>query len=120
MRFLARFVRHLTGQTFTDPTSGFRAFDERAVRMLARDYPVEYLADTVEVLILVSAAGLTIEEVPSAMRLRTAGQPSNRRFRLVANYLRVLVGLSGAAVFRRRRDPGTAGGADVQGEGAEA
>jgi glycosyltransferase involved in cell wall biosynthesis len=104
MRFLARFVHHLTGQTFTDPTSGFRAFDEPAIRLLARAYPVEYLADTVEVLLILSAAGLTIEEVPSSMRVRAAGQPSHRRFRLVANYLRVIVGLAGAAVFRKRHD----------------
>lgn len=103
MRVLARFVHHLTGHTFTDPTSGFRAFDRYAIRLLAREYPVEYLADTVEVLIIASAAGLRIDEIASSMRTRAAGQPSNRRFRLVANYLRVLVGLAGAAVFRSRR-----------------
>ena len=115
MRFLARIVHHLTGQTFTDPTSGFRAFDAPAIRLLARAYPVEYLADTVEVLIIVSAAGLRIEEVPTSMRLRTAGQPSNRRWRLVANYLRMIVGLAGAVVFRTRHD----GAAQVTPDNAE-
>lgn len=120
MRLLARFVHHLTGHAFTDPTSGFRAFDAAAIRLLARAYPVEYLADTVEVLLIVSAAGLTIEEVPSSMRVRAAGVPSNRRFRLVANYLRVLVGLSGAAVFRTRHDQAAAIGAVPRGEDTEA
>lgn len=112
MQSLAGIVHHLTGQRFTDPTSGFRAFDQRAIRLLARAYPVEYLADTVEVLIILSSAGMTIEEVPSSMKVRAAGVPSNRRFRLVANYLRVLVGLSGAAVFRKRHDPAAAGSDD--------
>lgn len=120
MHSLARFVHHLTGQTFTDPTSGFRAFDAPAIRLLARAYPVEYLADTVEVLLILSSAGLTIEEVPSSMRVRAAGVPSNRRFRLVANYLRVLVGLSGAAVFRKRHDQAAAVGAVPRGEDTDA
>lgn len=120
MRLLARFVHHLTGQTFTDPTSGFRAFDAPAIRLLARAYPVEYLADTVEVLLILSSAGLTIEEVPSSMRTRSAGQPSNRRFRLVANYLRVLVGLSGAAVFRKRHDQTAVQGTVPRGEDTDA
>jgi glycosyltransferase involved in cell wall biosynthesis len=102
MRFLARFVRHLTKQQFSDPTSGFRAFDRAAIELLAREYPVEYLADTVEVLLIVSNAGLRIQEVASTMRVRAAGQPSNRRIRLVINYLRVIVGLAGAAIFRSR------------------
>ena len=104
MRFLGRFVHHLTGQTISDPTSGFRAFDEPAIRLLARAYPVEYLADTVEVLLILSSAGLRVEEVPSSMRARSAGLPSNRRLKLVANYLRVVVGLAGAAVFRARHN----------------
>lgn len=116
MGSLARIVHHLTGQTFTDPTSGFRAFDRPAIRLLARVYPVEYLADTVEVLLILSAAGLTIEEVPSSMRVRAAGMPSNRSFRLMANYLRVVVGLAGAAVFRTRHDQVAVGGTDLRGE----
>lgn len=105
MRLLGRIVHHLTGQRFSDPTSGFRAFDRRTIELLARDYPVEYLADTVEVLLIAVAAGLRVVEVPSTMQVRTAGQPSNRRLRLVINYLRVLVGLAGAIVFRSRRRP---------------
>jgi glycosyltransferase involved in cell wall biosynthesis len=105
IRFLAWIVHRLTGRRFTDPTSGFRAFGRDAVVLLARDYPVEYLADTVEVLLIVCSAGLVVEEVPSTMRVRTAGQPSQRSIRLVLNYLRVLVGLSGAAFFRPRRHP---------------
>ena len=102
IRLLAGIVHGLTGQRFTDPTSGFRAFGRPAVELLARDYPVEYLADTVEVLLIVCSAGLQVAEVPTTMRVRAAGRPSQRRVRLVVNYLRVLVGLLGAALFRRR------------------
>jgi glycosyltransferase involved in cell wall biosynthesis len=100
MRFMAAFVARLTHERFTDPTSGFRAFDRPAIELLSRVYPVEYLADTVEVLLIVASAGLRTTEVASSMKVRSLGVPSNRRFRLVANYLRVFVGLLGAAVFR--------------------
>ena len=102
IRLLVGIVHGLTGQRFTDPTSGYRAFARPAIELLARDYPVEYLADTVEVLLIVCSAGLQVEEVPATMRVRTAGRPSQRRVRLVVNYLRVLVGLLGVALFRRR------------------
>jgi glycosyltransferase involved in cell wall biosynthesis len=100
MRFMAGFVARLTHQRFTDPTSGFRAFDRSAIELLSRVYPVEYLADTVEVLLIAASAGLRLQEIPSSMKVRSLGVPSTRRFRLIANYLRVLVGLMGAAAFR--------------------
>ena len=83
MKLLHRVVRWQTGQSFTDTTSGFRAFDAPVVAMLARDYPVEYLADTVEVLLMVSRAGYRVVEVPVAMRTRAGGQPSARQLQLV-------------------------------------
>jgi glycosyltransferase involved in cell wall biosynthesis len=42
MRFLALIVHVLTGERYSDVTSGFRAFDRPAIELLARQYPVEY------------------------------------------------------------------------------
>jgi glycosyltransferase involved in cell wall biosynthesis len=94
MRVLSRVVRRLAHQSISDVTSGFRAFDRPVVELLARDYPVEYLADTVEVLLRVHAAGYRIVEVPVAMRPRAGGRPSARHFKLVVNYLRLLIGIA--------------------------
>jgi glycosyltransferase involved in cell wall biosynthesis len=102
MRFLAAIVRALTGQRFSDVTSGFRAFDRPVIELLARDYPVEYLADTVEALLIVRYAGFRVDEVPISMRRRAAGVPSTRRVRLVINYLRLLIGILGSASRRAR------------------
>ena len=102
MRFLAAIVRALTGQRFSDVTSGFRAFDRPVIELLAREYPVEYLADTVEALLLVRYAGFRVDEVPISMRPRAAGEPSTRRFKLVINYLRLLIGILGSASRRAR------------------
>jgi glycosyltransferase involved in cell wall biosynthesis len=102
MRFLGAIVRALTGQRFSDVTSGFRAFDRPVIELLAREYPVEYLADTVEALLLVRYAGFRVDEVPISMRPRAAGEPSTRRVKLVINYLRLLIGILGSASRRAR------------------
>jgi glycosyltransferase involved in cell wall biosynthesis len=102
MRFLASIVRFLTRQRFSDVTSGFRAFDRPVIELLARDYPVEYLADTVEALLIVRYAGFRVDEVPISMRPRAAGLPSTRRVKLVVDYLRLLIGILGSASRRAR------------------
>lgn len=94
MRLLAFVVHRLVHQRFTDVTSGFRAFDRKAVELLAVEYPAEFLADTVEVLLKCHAAGFTIVEVPIAMRPRSGGRPSSRNLKLLLNYLRLLIGLA--------------------------
>jgi hypothetical protein len=102
MRFLALIVRVLTGQRYSDVTSGFRAFDRPVIELLAREYPVEYLADTVEALLIVRYAGYRVDEVPVTIRPRTGGAPSTRNFKLVVNYLRLLIGILGSASRRAR------------------
>jgi glycosyltransferase involved in cell wall biosynthesis len=102
MRFLALIVRALTGQRYTDVTSGFRAYDRPVVELLAREYPVEYLADTVEALLIVRYAGFRVDEVPIRMRPRAAGVPSTRRMNLIINYLRLLIGIISSASRRPR------------------
>jgi glycosyltransferase involved in cell wall biosynthesis len=102
MRLLQAIVRTLSGQAFTDTTSGFRAFDRPVIELLARDYPAEYLADTVEVLLMVAYEGFRIVEVPASMRARVLGQPSNRNLKLILNYLRLLVGITSSASRRAK------------------
>ena len=102
MALLRFIVKRATGQSFTDVTSGFRAFGRPVLDLLAREYPAEYLADTVEVLLIVSHAGYRIDEVPVAMRPRAGGSPSSTRLRLALNYLRLIVGILSSA-YRRSR-----------------
>lgn len=102
MGLLNRIVRMTTGFDATDATSGFRAMSRPVVEYLAREYPVEYLADTVEVIILVRRSGYDVVEVPVSMRERAGGVPSARRLRLVFNYLRLLVGIAGGVLVGRR------------------
>jgi len=76
MRLLRFAVSRHSGEKLTDVTSGFRAANKKAIEVFAEDYPAEYLADTVESLILAADKNLKIKEIPVVMQVRQGGQPS--------------------------------------------
>lgn len=76
MRALALALTRACRTPLTDVTSGFRAYDRRAVALFADHYPAEYLGDTVEALVIASRAGLVVREIPAPMRARQGGRPS--------------------------------------------
>ena len=102
MASLRMMLRVLVRQTFTDTSSGFRAFNRRIIHFYASNYPADYM-ESVEALFLACTEGFTVAEVPARMRGRSGGQPSNRRFRLLYHYVRLNLVLLVSA--RRRRDP---------------
>ncbi len=81
IRLLSALVSRITGTRLDDVTSGFRAADPAAIGLFAREYPTEYLGDTVESLVLASRAGLQITQVPVNMHPRRAGKPSHNPLR---------------------------------------
>ncbi len=78
MRVLARVMSRVAGTTLTDVTSGFKAAGPRAIALFAENFPAEYLGDTIEALVIGARAGLSIRQVPVAMRQRQGGEPSHR------------------------------------------
>ncbi|GIG20183.1 glycosyl transferase family 2 [Cellulomonas chitinilytica] len=76
MSMLSFVISRIAKVRLTDTTSGFRACDRRGIELFAREYPAEYLGDTVESLVIASRAGLTIRQVGVRMRVRSAGTPS--------------------------------------------
>ena len=81
MNVLRFAVSRHSGEKLTDVTSGFRASGEKAIEIFAEDYPAEYLADTVESLILAADRNLKIKEIPVVMQTRQGGQPSQNLIR---------------------------------------
>lgn len=77
MVLLSGVLSALAGTKLTDTTSGFRAANRRAAEVCAAWYPVEYLGDTVEVLVHVIRTGYRVRQVPVAMRPRSGGTPSH-------------------------------------------
>ncbi|MFC5503403.1 glycosyltransferase family 2 protein [Lysinimonas soli] len=76
MRIIAWVVSRYARSRLTDVTSGFRASGPRAIALFAQHYPVEYLGDTVESIVLAARQGLRVKEVPVQMNERFAGLPS--------------------------------------------
>jgi len=72
MRFFARLATALTGQTFSDPTSGYQAMNRAAFTFFARgNYPSDFPdADTIIALVL---DGFRVTEVPVRMLPRLKG-----------------------------------------------
>lgn len=67
----AALVSLITGQRVSDPTSGFRMTNRKAIRLFARDYPHDY--PEVEAIILMHAHRLRSCEVAVRMRPRLSG-----------------------------------------------
>lgn len=101
MGLLTITLRALSGRSFTDTSSGFRAFSPRALEYFARHYPAEYM-ESVEALLMACYAGLRVVEVPVTMRARSGGTASTRRLRLVYHYLRIYAVLFSSASRSRR------------------
>lgn len=102
MGLLRTVVRLLSGQRFSDTSSGFRAFSRPMLELFARRYPAEYM-ESVEALLLACYAGFTIVETPVAMRHRSAGVASNRNLRLLYNFTRLMIVMVTTAPVRGRK-----------------
>jgi glycosyltransferase involved in cell wall biosynthesis len=100
MRLLAWILSRALSTTLTDATSGFRACNRRAMLLFARHYPVEYLGDTVEALLIASRAGMRVVQVPVVMRPRMHGTPTQGQLRATLYLTRAAMGL-GLAYLRR-------------------
>lgn len=95
-------MRLLSKQSFTDTSSGFRAFSRPMLEFFAANYPAEYM-ESVEALFVATTEGFEVVEVSAQMRMRAAGQPSNRRLRSAYHFVRLYLILLASA--KRRRTP---------------
>lgn len=101
MNLLAVTLSGLARTRLTDVTSGFRAANRNAIELFAADYPAEYLGDTVESLVIAMRSGCRVRQVPTAMRPRTTGRPSQSTLRATVYLVRACAAL-GFALVRRR------------------
>lgn len=97
-RFIARVASVYARTKLTDATSGFRLAGPRAVAVFAEHYPVEWLGDTVESIVLATRQGLTVSEVPVGMNERVGGAPSQSVFRATLYTGRILLILGLASI----------------------
>ncbi len=88
---LASIISLICHSRFTDPTSGFRAFNRRAIQLSTRFYPQEYPEP--ESVVTFWRAGLNIREIPVTMNPRYGGQSSIRNLDSAFYMLKVLLAI---------------------------
>jgi glycosyltransferase involved in cell wall biosynthesis len=95
IRIFAWLLSLILRKRVTDPTSGFRLANRRAIALFARDYPHDY--PEVEAILMVHTHRLRLQEVPVRMDQRASGQSSITTLRsgyyMAKVLLAVLVGL---------------------------
>lgn len=96
IRFFAWLVSSLTRNGATDTTSGFCAFNRRAVETLAAYMPQDY--PEVESRIILHKAGLTTLELPAHMLMRRSGVSSIDSWRSIYYAFKVSVAVLLAAI----------------------
>ena len=86
-------------QRVTDPTSGFRLCNRRAIELFARDYPHDY--PEVEGILMIHAHRLRAREVPVRMHERRDGRSSITSGESIYYMVKVLLAIF-VGLFRRR------------------
>jgi glycosyltransferase involved in cell wall biosynthesis len=96
---LSRIVK----QPVTDPTSGFRLYNRRAIELFSRDYPHDY--PEVEAVLMLHHHRLRMSEVPVKMFERGGGRSSISSGKSLYYMIKVLLALF-VGLLRRRPVPG--------------
>ena len=107
IHIFAFILSRIMGQRVSDPTSGFRLYNDRAISLFARDYPHDF--PEVEAVLMVHHHRLRMEEIPVRMFLRNGGVSSIGSGKSVYYMLKVLLALFvGLARVRPVPEPGDA------------
>ena len=64
-------IKLMTGKRVYDSTSGFRAYNRRAMKYLSHDYPADFPEP--ESIVMLLSRGFRIKELPVEMRERQGG-----------------------------------------------
>jgi len=87
-----KFINSLAiGQKITDNTSGFRAYNRKAVEFLAENYPSDYPEP--ESVIILKKNGFRLIEVPVDMRERKHGKSSISSFKAAYYMIKVFLAI---------------------------
>lgn len=101
IRFLTGMIRLCSGCRLTDPTSGFRAANRRAIAFLSNRYPVDYPEP--ESIISLSKCMFRIQEAPVNMFERSGGTSSISPWKSVYYMFKVSLAILCTGFQRKRR-----------------
>jgi glycosyltransferase involved in cell wall biosynthesis len=91
IHLFAYILSRIVGQRVSDPTSGFRMYNRRAIELFARDYPHDY--PEVEAVLMVHFHQLRMREVPVRMYKRGGGASSITSGKSVLYLIKVLLAI---------------------------
>lgn len=77
MGLLSFLFTRISGEKFTDVTSGFRAVNRKGIQQYCEFFPAEYLGDTIDSTVMAIRSGCKVIQVPVEMRERQGGVPSS-------------------------------------------
>ncbi|MDA0164760.1 glycosyltransferase family 2 protein [Solirubrobacter ginsenosidimutans] len=95
-------LSRIVGQRVTDPTSGFRLYNRRAIELFATDYPHDY--PEVEAVLMLHTQRLRMAEVPVRMFERGGGRSSISTGKSFYYMIKVLLAIF-VGMLRRRAVP---------------
>jgi glycosyltransferase involved in cell wall biosynthesis len=95
-------LSRIVGQPVTDPTSGFRLYNRRAIELFSSDYPHDY--PEVEAVLMLHHHRLRMGEVPVRMFERGGGRSSISSGKSAYYMIKVLLALF-VGLLRRRAVP---------------
>lgn len=96
MVFFSGLVSLVTGQRFTDTTSGFRAAGRKVIDLYAQYYPTDY--PEVESIVYLKRKGCRIAEVATEMHDRQAGKSSITPWKSVYYMIKVTLAVLMSAI----------------------
>ena len=94
MKLLSAVLSRVCGTRLTDTTSGLKLCGPRANDLYARDYPAEYLGDTVEAIVIAARNGLVVRQAGVVMRERSGGVPSHSPVKAAVFLVRAMMSLA--------------------------
>ena len=107
IHIFAFLLSRIVGQRVSDPTSGFRLYNRRAIALFARDYPHDY--PEVEAVLMLHFHRLRMREIPVRMFARGGGVSSISSGKSVYYMIKVLLAIFiGLVRARPQVDPGDA------------
>lgn len=105
IRLMRRLVHMTTGETITDPTSGFQALGRRAIHLYASDlYPADY--PDADVLIMILRAGMRVREIPVVMHARQAGSSMHDGLKPIWYMFKMLLSITVTVMRKPPQMPG--------------
>ncbi len=99
IHIFAFLLSRIVGQRVSDPTSGFRLYNRRAIELFARDYPHDY--PEVEAVLMLHFHRLRMRETPVQMYERGGGRSSIRSGKSAYYMIKVLLAMFVGLVRRR-------------------